>query len=79
MDMKNTNRDKDQQLNHSNVEHKTTRLADEERWLSNIREAQTDESTFHLNQKNMRIADLRQTYKQQADEKREREKNFIKF
>ena len=61
------------------MEYKTTRLADEERWLSDIREAQMDESNFHLDQKNMRIADLRNTYKQQADEKREREKNFIKF
>ena len=54
-------------------------LQDEQRWLNEIQDAEMEENNFHKQLRKERVQDLRITYKEQATDKREREKNFVKF
>ena len=54
-------------------------LQDEQRWLNEIQDAEMEENNFHKQLRKERVQDLRFTYKEQANDKREREKNFVKF
>lgn len=54
-------------------------LQDEQRWLNEIHDAEMEENNFHRQLRKERVQDLRFTYKEQATDKREREKNFVKF
>ena len=79
MDMCNVNIDGQKALTQTLNMGRSTKLADDKRWLDAINEAQRHESDFHEYQRKMRVADLRQTYLEQAEEKRERERSFVKF
>ena len=61
------------------INERNTKLADEKLWLSEIKEAEKEESNFLENLRRERINDLRITYKEQATDKRERDKHFMKL
>ena len=58
---------------------RNVKLADEKLWLSEIKEAEKEESNFLSNLRRERINDLRVTYAEQATDKRERDKHFMKL
>ena len=55
------------------------KLEDEQDWLNQIKDAQIDEANYHQDERRKRITDLRYEYKEQADQKRDCERNFVKF
>ena len=54
------------------------KLFDEQRFLQRANEARKIENEFLKKQRNDQIRDLRETYKRQQEEKRERERTFMK-
>ena len=79
MDMFTVNIGDAQNFAKARTEGKNKLLEDEQRWLDKIKEAQVKEANYHTEQRKMRIADLRQEYRDQAEQKRDCERNFIKF
>ena len=59
MDMCNVNIDGQKALTQTVNMGRSTKLADDKRWLDAINEAQRHESDFHEYQRKMRVADLR--------------------
>ena len=54
------------------------KLQDEQKWLQQINTSKQNEDSFLRQQRNDQIKDLRDTYKAQKDEKRERDRCFMK-
>ena len=54
------------------------KLFDEQRFLQRANEARKIENEFLKKQRNDQIRDLRATYKRQQEEKKERERTFMK-